>query len=385
MFTLLIPSIDLRISADKLVAGGTAPALQQLIPRFTKYHPNVKRAKVRYGPYKLPSVDSLGAMALLTGEKGTMATIAFAMRKPCEGQCNLVMAQAGLEYANGSVADNSNGAWLHHIVMLATGSGRKDNICGTWILPGERFFSSGNEQTPTTFGDAVGVKVKSVFPLTSGDTFSSQLELMNLDRVEKTVYLTIDWEYIAGPRPADFKIAKAMWLDVTGCGISSAFAPAGRTSFTLTMTPWTATFSGEMLGVGTLSLNAFVTHFTLITAILGGHLHDGGTHVNVYRNGQVICNSKAVYGKDGGDHAHGGKKTLFVNGTSFERRNQPGISNDGKNHIVKMGTCALMGPIKRGDRINIDANYDYKQYDKAPGAVMGIAILYAAADPGSMG
>jgi hypothetical protein len=61
-------------------------------------------------------------------------------------------------------------AWLHHVVMLAAGPNRKDNVCGRWLLPGERFFSSGNERTPTAFGDVLTRKVKSVFVLTPQDS-----------------------------------------------------------------------------------------------------------------------------------------------------------------------------------------------------------------------
>lgn len=106
-------------------------------------------------------------------------------------------------------------AWLHHVVFLATGLGRKDNVCGRWLLPGERFFSSGNERTPTAYGDIMTRKIKSVFQLAPTDTISAQLELMNLVDTPKSVYLTVDWEYIPGPRPEGYKIAKAMWLDIT--------------------------------------------------------------------------------------------------------------------------------------------------------------------------
>jgi hypothetical protein len=196
------------------VKSGVAPQSQQLKPRFMDYNPAVKRTKVRYGPYKLPSIKSTTLMSSLTGEAGTMSTIAQRMKKPCEN-CGLVTSQAGLEYADGTVADNSNGAWLHHVVFLAAGPNRKDNVCGRWLLPGERFFSSGNERTPTAYGDVLTRKVKSVFQLTPQDTISAQLELMNLVDKEKTVYLTVDYEYIPGDRPQGYKVAKAMWLDVT--------------------------------------------------------------------------------------------------------------------------------------------------------------------------
>jgi hypothetical protein len=56
----------------------------------------------------------------------------------------------------------------------------------------------------------------------------------------------------------------------------------------------------------------------------------------------------------------------------------------GDNHIKKMSTCSSLGPLKKGDRIYIDANYDFGKFEgmkSKAGAyteVMGIAILYIA-------
>jgi hypothetical protein len=191
-------------------------------------------------------------MSVISGEAGTMSSIATMMQKPCSGTCGLVTAQAGLEYANGTVADNSNGAWLHHIVLITGGAGHSDGTCpgmGVGMI-GERTFSSGNERTPTAFGDVLSNKVKSAFPLAPTDVFSAQLELMNLNTEVKNVYLTIDFEFIPGGLPAGFKRARAMWLDITGCGISSVNPPWGKKAFKLDSRKWTVGYTGQMLGVG---------------------------------------------------------------------------------------------------------------------------------------
>jgi len=60
---------------------------------------------------------------------------------------------------------------------------------------------------------------------------------------------------------------------------------------------------------------------------------------------------------------------------------------DGAEHIAKMGTCSAMGPIKKGDTVHIDANYNFalhkgmKTKTGAMTEVMGIAILYLAVQP----
>jgi hypothetical protein len=113
--------------------------------------------------------------------------------------------------------------------------------------------------------------------LTLFKAISAQLELMNLVVAKKSVYLTVDYEYIPGDRPQGYKIAKAMWLDVTNCGASSVRPPSGKQSFTLSSKPWSSSFNGEMLGVG-------------------GHLHDGGINLDVKINNKVVCDSQATYG-----------------------------------------------------------------------------------------
>jgi hypothetical protein len=43
-------------------------------------------------------------MAMLSGEAGTMTSLQVMMKKPCE-ECGIIMMQAGLEYADGTVAN----------------------------------------------------------------------------------------------------------------------------------------------------------------------------------------------------------------------------------------------------------------------------------------
>ena len=47
--------------------------------------------------------------------------------------------------------------------------------------------------------------------------------------------------------------------------------------FKISSSPWTSDFDGELLSVG-------------------GHLHDGGLTVTIYRNSRAICTSRAKYG-----------------------------------------------------------------------------------------
>lgn len=215
--------------------------------------------KIRYGKWTIPSVSDKTAMSLLSGEAGTMQNVKLNMKKPCE-DCGLTLMQAGLEYADGTVANTDSGAWLHHIVLLMNGPNRKDVMCP--FTPGQRFFSSGNERMMITYTDLENKKINSVYPMRKADSVFMQLELMNLKEEKKDVYITIDYEYM-DKIPQGFKETKAVWLDVTGCGISSTSAPKGKSSFSMTSTKWTAPYDGQLLSTGIISPSQSQSHHHL--------------------------------------------------------------------------------------------------------------------------
>jgi hypothetical protein len=69
-----------------------------------------------------------------------------------------------------------------------------------------------------------------------------------------------------------------------------------------------------------------------------GHLHDGGINVLLMLNGQVICDSRAIYGGDGSE----------------------GVGPNGKpwETIREMTQCSKPSAIKAGDLISLMSIYD---------------------------
>src|ERR1700761_9553053 len=88
----------------------------------------------------------------------------------------------------------------------------------------ERFFASGNERTAVNFQklgyDNVGYKIKST------DRFAVLLELMNTNKEDKSVYLTIEYNYVDGHPFKDD--VKPLWFDARNCGTSDYNPPAGQ-------------------------------------------------------------------------------------------------------------------------------------------------------------
>lgn len=72
---------------------------------------------------------------------------------------------------------------------------------------------------------------------------------------------------------------------------------------------------------------------------VGGHLHDGGTAIDIYQNDKRVCEAIPTYGTGSGGMSHG----------------------DGE-HIKAMTACRLLSPMKAGDTFHLVAKYDLNKH-----------------------
>jgi hypothetical protein len=187
-------------------------------------------------------------------------------------------------------------------------------------------------------------------------TFGLLLELMNQSPQPRPAVLTLDWEFLPS-LPADSLPTVPIWLDIDGvCGAhgSELPPPADQPVFALAMSsPWTATLSGKVI-------------FT------AGHLHDGGTELEIVRGGTTVCSSVARYGEEAGFVG------LEQMGDGMEMEME---------HISSMSGCAGLG-FGEGEEWAVRAKYDFGRHEpmmdggKAAG-VMGIALMYVAKEGGA--
>jgi len=208
------------------------------------------------------------------------------------------------------------------------------------------------------------------------------VDLMNMNPSSKQVYLTMYYDYIEG-HPSDFAEVKPVWFDVAQCGTSEVGGGSAGSSFEISSTPWYANFEGEVMGVG-------------------GHIHDGGSHLDVIVDKNVVCSSKAFYGpnelakaradviKDGGVPS----SDLSEKYAAPMDMGMMGGHGGGK-HIVSMSLCGDMAngngspvsPLKikklvKGQSWYLTAYYDYKKHEGMKSNfggmdnVMGISIMY---------
>lgn len=214
---------------------------------------------------------------------------------------------------------------------------------------GRRLFASGNERAVVRSnfaGGNYGIK------MSNDSIFMMAIELMNASNKQLPVYFTMSYEYVDGEVAKDYKEAIPVWLDITGCGVG--YTPAKTGVYQYTSPAWTSDVNGTL-------------------QYLGGHEHDGGTDVVLYKNGQQVCISKQLYGHRRPGYGSMPKDLLMADMDPMD--NMP------DTHISDVGECVEFGTIKEGDKLQITANYDANLHPqmerhKKLDPVMGIAILF---------
>jgi hypothetical protein len=352
-----------------------------------------RRVKIRYGPYEVPGKNRGAIGKMMDGEGGMAWNMPDKnVQKPCT-DCMITYMGAGLENMQGEVVNTDKGLWLHHMVIINKGKSLKDATCasnpislphidvGASARNSERFFASGNERTAT---DMTAEWAKAGYYVSKEDQFSYIIELMNMNKDSKKVYMTMTWEYVPGV-PSGFKNARPVWLDAFQCGLSDVEPKKQEGAFDITARTWTANFGGELLG-------------------MGAHLHDGGDYLDIVQNGKVKCRAAAKYengdmdmGGGGGMGGGDGMKSMDSGKKSSKKSSKKSIFGlnrstqlrDSKKHISEITFCGTspekpLGRMSKGDRWDIKGHYDYNKWDgmlRTNGKqsdVMAIAVMMVA-------
>jgi hypothetical protein len=274
--------------------------------------------------------------------------------RPCN-DCYITKITADMTTTDGQGANINRGLWLHHMVLLVSGSGKKDATCANGLQQvaigrggAERLFASGNERTPIEIG---GVNGGYGYKINTGDQFHLLMDLMNENAARTPVNITLNYEFVPGTTPG-MKNVKPLWFDANQCGVSEVPAKTGK--YTIGSGQWRSTVSGKMLWSA-------------------GHLHDGGTHLTVEKGGQVVCDSIAKYGTKpeymgGMDHGDG----MDHGGTG---------GMDMAMSISEQTFCTNMGTLTSGQTMHITGYYDSSLHEEMMHGgklhnIMAIALMY---------
>jgi hypothetical protein len=219
---------------------------------------------------------------------------------------------------------------------------------------------------------------------------------MNMNSGAKTVYLTMYYDYVDG-HPSNFQEIKPVWFDAAQCGTSEISGKSPNSKFDIKATAWSANFDGEILHAG-------------------GHLHDGGTELDLVVDGKVVCKSIPTYGTDqesmiraraairgevlplsGKDSSSSAVRDSSRAALDGPGGKDGGHAHSGGKHIIAMTICSenKMGlknypitpldikTLKKGQSWALRAYYDYNTYPgmkkgntQTMSNVMGIAVMY---------
>jgi hypothetical protein len=107
-----------------------------------------------------------------------------------------------------------------------------------------------------------------------------------------------------------------------------------------------------------------------------GHVHDGGTKVELYVNGVLSCNSKQIYANRRGGFLEPTEGGMAGMGHVRESKDETGM------HISDVALCKDWGSVKKGDKVKVIAYYndtEHVQMKNPKGKLegqMGIMFTY---------
>lgn len=241
---------------------------------------------MNYGSYMVSSSKMMSTFKLADG--------------PCGGNCYVTAMEATIRYPDGKEANIDTGSWLHHIAMFGTGGG------------GGSLWAAGNER-PT-----LRLNSEEKYGLNFPSKYMLMIDLMTEAVDTKNLTLEVTFETIPKSNK-EYKAATMYWLT-----IGEPWAKEGKYKFD-TILPTRSGVEGTLL-------------YTI------GHMHDGGTDMQLYVNNQMVCKSIMHY-TDRGSGAAGGKNMAGM---------QHGHSATTGLHIANPGACTDFGKVKKGDTLRAE-------------------------------
>jgi plastocyanin len=235
---------------------------------------------------------------------------------------------------------------LHHIVFANLGEqiGQKhDGTCNSFTsfdsttkIPalGERFFAIGEERAKLRLPDGYG------YPMKRGDQWGMTLMMMNHRAVADSAFVEYKVTYDTAPKTP----VTPYWLDAKNCLADPVYSVPG---------------GGKRGSTHRRSVNWNVPETGRVVAA-AGHVHGGAKNLTLNRGGCQLYSSRPTWGLP--SHPFYNVKPIL---------HEPGPIN------MTGFTSAAGYPVRRGERLRMDSNYDGRLLHTR---VMGIMILFLAKD-----
>lgn len=236
---------------------------------------------------------------------------------------------------------------LHHIVFANLGEqiGQKhDATCNTFTgfdsqtkIPalGERFYAAGEERAELRLPDGYGYRSR------AGDSWGMTLMLMNHRARTDSAFVEYEVTWETEPQEP----VRPYWLDVRNCLADPVYDVPG---------------GGKRGSVHRRSMRWDVPESGRVVAGMG-HVHGGARNLTLNRGGCRLYASRPTWGLP--SHPFYNVKPVL---------HEPGP-------IDMSGFTSAAGfPVRRGDRLRLDSNYDARRLHTR---VMGIMVVFLAEDP----
>lgn len=204
---------------------------------------------------------------------------------------------------------------------------------------------------------------------------------MNLSLQPRTVYLTMEWEYIPSPPPPSFDVIIPVWLDSRGNCFESSLEETG-------VLPNIPAFNSTMKPPG------YVVPFDDgDLTLLVPHIHDGNTAQDIFMNGKLICRSVPGYGETEafvtheGMYGHGSEEDEEAHSHAPHRRQGHDHDHESSGHIYHVSSitqCTDVGKIPKGSQFTLKSYYNMTEHRAMAGhngkeeEIMAIQFLHFA-------
>jgi len=319
-------------------------------PYAPRIHPDpaTQRYLSKYGPFVLKGSTagggsgSMGGMAMGggghdntdSGQNFFVQLTKGICSQTATGDCTVWGGNISIEYADGRKAGPSTGIYNHHLLTSDT-SKKTSNFLSACDNPSRVGMSvsapfgtgfvglgedSGNGPILYTARDGSSDAGYWVAP---GDRFLANVDLVNYSKEQQTVYIIYDLEFAPKKPVAN---TKGMLVSISQCGKMIKLSESGPTNTT----------SGKF---------SFLENGSILAA--RGHLHDGGSQMDMFINGKYACSSLASYGGYGKETEVGGQVWKTISAMSY---------------------CDGPIAVKKGDTLAMTVEYDLKRYPQRKSA-----------------
>jgi len=287
--------------------------------------PGAKRIRIIYGPYKLGAANSttkLGnGFSMDRGGTGYMHMVA----SDVPTDITVLQAHSELQNPDFTRVGTEQGIYNHHNVFMELTKPVDVYGCEPGVTPMAQapinvLAAGATEDGFLSYYSEDG-SIKSGFYLRKNSNVLNMVDVINYNNEEKEVYTATEVEYLDG-KPEGYVVSSQQRVDPGICGGPSGASihpPQGQSKFVIKSQNIVALKDGWIINAR-------------------GHMHDGGVNLFLTVNDKVVCNSTAIYGGEGHTaKTADGKVWETINTSSY---------------------CNKTIPVKKGDKIVMQANYD---------------------------